>query len=68
MISKYRYELAKKIEMLNTLSSKPSPELKETLKFGNVWVFVQLVFGLRLPMKQLTKNLNIALLETSYQL
>ena len=37
-----------------------SPELIGSLKLGNVWVFVQLNFGLRLPMNQLNKNSNIA--------
>ena len=36
------------------------PELIGSLKLGNVWVFVQLIFGPRWPMNQLNKNLSIA--------
>ena len=44
---------------------KKSPELMGSLKLGNVWAFVQLIFGPRWPMNQLIKNPNI---EASYQL
>ena len=36
------------------------PELIESLKLGNVWVFAQLIFTLRLSTNQLCKNPNIA--------
>ena len=36
-----------------------------SLKLGNVWVFVQVIFGPPWPMNQLKKNPNI---EASYQL
>ena len=39
---------------------RSSSELIESLKLGNVWVFVQLNFGPRWPMNQLNKNPNIA--------
>ena len=32
----------------------------KSLKFGNVWVFVQLMSGPRWPMNLLNKNANIA--------
>ena len=44
------------------------PELIGSLKLGNVWVSVQLIFGPRWPMHRLNKNPNIAKLETSHQL
>ena len=44
---------------------RKSPELMGSLKLGNVWAFVQLIFGPRWPMNQLIKNPNI---EASYQL
>ena len=44
------------------------PELIASLKLGNVWVFVQLIFGTHWPLNQLNKIPNIALLEISYQL
>ena len=37
-----------------------SPELTGSLKLGNVWVFVWLIFCPRWPMNQLNKNPNIA--------
>ena len=39
---------------------RPLPELIGSLKLGNVWVFVELIFGPRWPMHQLNKNQNIA--------
>ena len=38
----------------------PLPELIGSLKLGNVWDLVQLIFGPRCPMNQLNKNSNIA--------
>ena len=35
-------------------------ELIGSLMLGSVWVFVQLIFGPRLPMNKLNKNPNIA--------
>ena len=35
-------------------------EVVKSLKLGNVWVFVQLIFGPRCPMNQLNRNPNIA--------
>ena len=43
-------------------------ELIGSLKFGNVLVFVKLIFCPLWPTNLLYKNLNIAQLETSYQL
>ena len=40
-----------------------SPELMRSLKLGNVWVFVQLIFSLCWSMNQLYKNSNIAFLD-----
>ena len=37
-----------------------SPELIGSLKLGNIWIFVQLIFGPRWPMHQLNINPNIA--------
>ena len=50
---------------------KVDPRLREligSLKLGNAWVFVQLIFCPPLLMNQLNQNPNIAWLETSYQL
>ena len=38
-------------------------ELIGSLKFGNTWVFVQLISGPSWPMNQLYKNSNIAFLD-----
>ena len=35
-------------------------EVSGILELGNVWVFVQLIFGPHWPMNQLNKNPNIA--------
>ena len=35
-------------------------EVVRSLKLGNVWAFVQLIFGPPCPMNQLNKNPNIA--------
>ena len=35
-------------------------ELIGSLKLGNVWFFVRLIFGPHWPMNQLNQNLNIA--------
>ena len=35
------------------------PELMGSLELGNVWVFVQLIFGPHWPMNQLNKNPNM---------
>ena len=43
-------------------------ELDEIHKFGNVWVFVQLIFVLCWPEDELNKNLNIAELGDFVQL
>ena len=40
--------------------SKSLTELIGSLKLGNVWVFVQLVFCPRWPMNQVNKNPNIS--------
>ena len=50
------------------VASAASPELVGSLKLDNVWVFVQLILGPCWPMNQMTKNHNIAKLETSHQL
>ena len=42
--------------------------LIESLKLGNVWILVQLIFGPRWPLNQLMKNPNNAWLETSHQI
>ena len=52
----------------NHVTQVSCPELIGSLKLGNVWVFVHLIFGHRWPMNQLNKNRNIAYLETSCQL
>ena len=40
-------------------------EVSGILELGNVWVFVQLLFGPHWPMNQLNKNPNIAQLQDS---
>ena len=58
-------------KLLNTFPGEnlaSLPELVGSLKLGNVWVFVQLIFGTCWSTNQLNKNPNIAELETSYHL
>ena len=45
---------------LKRICSRLSAEVSGILEFGNVWVFVQLIFGPHWPMNQLNKNPNIA--------
>ena len=42
------------------INEKSVPELIGSLKLGNVWVFVHMIFGPRWPMSQLNKKQNIA--------
>ena len=44
----------------STVTAATSTEVTGSLKLGNVWVFVQLIFGPPWPMNQLNKNPNIA--------
>ena len=41
------------------------PEVSGILESGNVWVFVQLIFGPLWPMNQVNKNPNIDELQDS---
>ena len=52
-------------DLCGRLQGRDFPLLWASWYLGNVWVFVQLIFGPPLPMNQLNKNPNIAYFETS---
>ena len=49
----------KELRTYDTFRWAYSTELIESIKLGNIWVFVRLIFGPCWPMNQLNKNPNI---------